>query len=83
MKNLNNALIQILRHIDEHSVSSLVEANTMADDYALTQKLMFLINKRAGNVPNLNYVQNRAPSYNHCDQPKSGSWQKKIAIVTQ
>jgi hypothetical protein len=27
-----------------HSVSSLVEASNMADDYPLTQKLMFLKN---------------------------------------
>jgi hypothetical protein len=31
----------------------------MADEYALTHKLIFLKNKRAGSVPNLNYVQNR------------------------
>jgi hypothetical protein len=28
-----------------HSVSSLVEASNMADDYPLTHKLMFLKNK--------------------------------------
>jgi hypothetical protein len=48
-------------------VSSLVEAKTLADDYALTHKLIFLKNKKAGGVPNLNYVQNRPPSYNHFD----------------
>ena len=31
----------------------------MADAYVLTHKLIFLKNKRAGSVPNLNYVQNR------------------------
>ena len=31
----------------------------MADEYVLTYKLIFLKNKRAGSVPNLNYVQNR------------------------
>jgi hypothetical protein len=31
----------------------------MADEYALTHKLIFLKNKRDGSVPNLNYVQNR------------------------
>jgi hypothetical protein len=31
----------------------------MADEYVLTHKLIFLKNKRAGSVPNLNYVQNR------------------------
>ena len=31
----------------------------MGDEYALTHKLIFLKNKRAGRVPNLNYVQNR------------------------
>ena len=31
----------------------------MADDYVLTHNSMFLKNKRAGSVPNLNYVQNR------------------------
>ena len=67
----------IKTYIDEHSVSSLVEANTMADDYAPTHKLIYLKNKRAGDVPNLNYVQNRPPSYNHFDQPKSGSLEKK------
>lgn len=36
----------------------------------------------AGSVPNLNYVQNRSTSYNHFDQPKSGSCEKKITIVT-
>jgi hypothetical protein len=51
----------IKTYIDEHSVSSLVEANTMADDYAPTHKLIYLKNKRAGDVPNLNYVQNRPP----------------------
>jgi hypothetical protein len=49
----------------------------MADDYPLTHTLMFLKNKRAGSVPNLNFLQNRHPSYNHFDQPKSGSWEKK------
>jgi hypothetical protein len=43
-------------------VSSLVEAKTLADDYALTHKLIFLKNKKAGGVPNLNYVQNSPPS---------------------
>jgi TPP-dependent indolepyruvate ferredoxin oxidoreductase alpha subunit len=46
----------IKTYIDEHSVSSLVETNTMADDYAPTHKLIYLKNKRAGGVPNLNYV---------------------------
>ena len=67
----------IKKYIDEHSVSSLVEANTMADDYAPTHKLTYLKNKRAGGVPNLNYVQNKPPSYNHFDQPASGSLEKK------
>ena len=67
----------IKTYIDEHSVSSLVEANTMADEYAPTHKLIYLKNKRAGGVPDLNYVQNRPPSYNHFDQPKSGSLEKK------
>ena len=62
---------------DEHNVSSFVEANTLADDYALTHKLFFLKNKRAGGVANLNYVQNTPPSYNHFDQLKSGYWEKK------
>jgi hypothetical protein len=31
----------------------------MADEYVLTHQLIFLKNKRAGSVPNLNYVQNR------------------------
>jgi hypothetical protein len=31
----------------------------MADEYVLTHKLIFLKNKRAGSVPNLNYVKNR------------------------
>ena len=31
----------------------------MADEYVLTHKLIFWKNKRAGSVPNLNYVQNR------------------------
>ena len=48
----------------------------MADDYPLTHTLMFLKNKRAGSVPNLNFLQNRHPSYNHFDQPKSGSGRK-------
>jgi hypothetical protein len=56
------------------SASSLVEANNMAD-YPLTHTLMFLKNKRAGSVPN--FLQNKPPSYNHFDQPKSGSWEKK------
>ena len=30
----------------------------MAGEYVLTHKLIFLKNKRAGSVPNLNYVQN-------------------------
>jgi hypothetical protein len=58
-------------------VSSLVEAKTVADDYALMHKLIFLKNNSAGGVPNLNYVQNRPPSYNHVDQLKSGYWEKK------
>jgi hypothetical protein len=45
----------------------------MTDDYPLTN----LKNKRAGSSPNLNYVHNRPPSYNHFDQPKSGSWEEK------
>jgi hypothetical protein len=44
-------------------------------DYPLTHTLMFLKNKRAGSVPN--FLQNKPPSYNHFDQPKSGSWEKK------
>ena len=52
-----------------HSVSSLVEASNMADDCPLTHTLMFLKNKRAGSVPNLNFLQNRPPSYDHFDQP--------------
>jgi hypothetical protein len=48
----------------------------MADDYPLTHKLMFL------DKYILNYFQNRPPSYNHFDQPKSGSWEEKIKIVT-
>ena len=39
----------IKTYIDEHT-------NTMADDYAPTHKLIYLKNKRAGGVPNLNYV---------------------------
>jgi hypothetical protein len=54
----------------------------MADDYPLTHTLMFLKNKRTGSVTNLNFLQNRPPSYNHFDQPKSGSWEKKFEIVT-
>ena len=65
-----------------HSVSSLVEASNMADDYPLTHTLKFLKNKRAGSVLNLIFFHNRPPSYNHFDQPKSGSWEKKIEIVT-
>ena len=42
---------------------------------------MFFKNKRAGSVPNLNYVQNRSLSYNHFDQQKSGSWEKKIKNI--
>jgi hypothetical protein len=60
-----------------HSVSSLVEASNMANDYPLTHTLMFMKNKRARGVPNLIFFQNRPPSYNHFDQPKSGSWEKK------
>jgi TPP-dependent indolepyruvate ferredoxin oxidoreductase alpha subunit len=37
----------IKTYIDEHSVSSLVETNTMADDYAPTHTLIYLENKRA------------------------------------
>ena len=37
-----------------HKFSSLVKASNMADEYVLTHKLIFLKNKRAGNVPNLN-----------------------------
>jgi hypothetical protein len=37
----------IKKYIDIHSVSSLVEASNMADDYPLTHALMFLKNKRA------------------------------------
>ena len=47
----------------------------MAYDYPLTHTLMFMKNKRAGSVPI--FFQNRSPSYNHFDQPKSGSWEKK------
>ena len=65
-----------------HSVSNLVEASNMADDYPLTHTLMFSKNKRAGSVPNLNYVQNRPPSYNHFFQPKSGFWEEQIQIIT-
>ena len=49
----------------------------MADDYPLTHTLMFLKNQRVGSVPNWNFFQDRPPSYNHFDQPKSGSWEKK------
>jgi hypothetical protein len=49
----------------------------MAYAYQLTHALMFLKNKTAGSVPNLIFFQNRPPSYNHFDQPKSGSWEKK------
>jgi hypothetical protein len=49
----------------------------MANDYPLTHTLMFMKNKRARGVPNLIFFQNRPPSYNHFDQPKSGSWEKK------
>jgi hypothetical protein len=49
----------------------------MANDYPLTHTIMFLKNKRAGSVLNLIFLQNRSPSYNHFDQPKSGSWEKK------
>ena len=64
----------IKTYLDEHKVSSLVEASTMADDYALTHKLNFV--KRAGNIPN-SYAQNKSPSYNHFDnKSKSGSWEK-------
>jgi hypothetical protein len=49
----------------------------MADDYALTHRFRFLKNKRAGSFPTLNYVQNISLSYNHFDQPNSGSWEKK------
>ena len=31
----------------------------MADEYVLTHELIFWKNKRAGSLPNLNYVQNR------------------------
>jgi hypothetical protein len=31
----------------------------MADEYVLTHTLIFWKNKRAGSLPNLNYVQNR------------------------
>jgi hypothetical protein len=48
----------------------------MAYDYALTHRLRFLKKTRAGSFPNLNYVQNRSLSYNHFDEPKSGSWEK-------
>jgi hypothetical protein len=46
----------IKTYIDEHNDSSLVEANTMADDYTRTHTLIYLKNKRAGGVPNLNYL---------------------------
>ena len=49
----------------------------MADDYQLRHALMFLKNKRARSVRNLIFFQNRPPSYNHFDQPKSGSLEKK------
>jgi hypothetical protein len=41
----------IKKYIDIHSVSSLLEASNMADDYPLTHTLLFLKNKRAGSVP--------------------------------
>jgi hypothetical protein len=41
-----------------HAIN-LVKASNMADEYVLTHKLIFWKNKRAGSVPNLNYVQNR------------------------
>jgi hypothetical protein len=53
----------------------------MADDYPLTHTLKFLKNKRVGSVLNSIFFQNRRPSYNHFDQPKSGSLEKKIEIV--
>ena len=59
-------------------MSSLVKAKTLADDYALTHTLIFLKNKRAGGVPNLNYAQNKPPTYNHFDQLKPGYWEKKL-----
>jgi hypothetical protein len=49
----------IKTYIDKHNVSNLVKASNKGDEYALTHKLIFLKNKRAGRVPNLNYVQNR------------------------
>jgi hypothetical protein len=49
----------------------------MTVDYQLTHTLKFLKNKRTGSDPNLNFFQNRPLSYNHFDQPKSGSWEKK------
>jgi hypothetical protein len=51
---------------------SKVEASNIAYDYALTNRLRFLKNKRAGSVPNLNYVHDRPLSYNQFDQAKSG-----------
>jgi hypothetical protein len=56
-----------------NNVSSLVEASNMTDDYPLTN----FKNKRAGSAPNLNYVHNRPPSYNHFVQPILGSWEEK------
>jgi hypothetical protein len=55
---------------------TLAEAGTMADDYAMTDKINYLKNKSAGCVSKLNYVQNMFPSYNHVDRPKPGSWEK-------
>lgn len=48
----------------------------MADDYALTDTFICLKNKGVRCVSNLNYVENRFPSYHYFDTPKSGSWQK-------
>ena len=61
----------IKTYLDENKVSSLAEANTMTDDYALTHIFRWNI------VPNwISYVQNRFLSYNHLDKPKSNSFQK-------
>jgi hypothetical protein len=36
--------------------NGFIEANTIADDYTRTHTLIYLKNKRAGGVPNLNYL---------------------------
>ena len=63
----------IKTYIDEHKVSSLAEASTIPDDYALTH--MFLLKYKS--VPNLiSYFQNWFLSYNLFDKPKSSSSEK-------